>query len=235
MKTKQSFRLLVMAFMLMALPTSMLAQEYITEIMCLGTKKGGGTELKKKYRDKGWTVLDTDLNSGAGGWDVFLAYKTDSTANPEKGYITDIRASISTDKTYNTLLRTYHRAPTNEGFSGDMNNAAGGADIYIFYTRDRVGLTDHGGTKRVITSLSTSSRSDDGDSETGVVRWFDADAGACDMNSGAGGADIYLYYTRDRANLSTCGGTKRVIETIGWSKSKSNADNNQINVQWYSN
>lgn len=192
MKTKQSFRLLVMAFMLMALPTSMLAQEYITEIMSLGAKKGGGTELKKKYRDKGWTVLDTDLNSGAGGWDVYIAYKTDSTANPEKGYITDIRASISTDKTYNTLLRTYHRTPTNEGFSGNMNKDASGADIYIFYTRDRVGLTDHGGTKRVITSLSISGGSDDGDSETGVVRWFDSDAGACDMNTDAGGADIYV-------------------------------------------
>ena len=52
MKTKQSFRLLVTAFMLMALPTSMLAQEYITEIMSLGAKKGGGTELKKKYRNR---------------------------------------------------------------------------------------------------------------------------------------------------------------------------------------
>ena len=154
MKTKQSFRLLVTAFLLMALPTSMLAQEYITEIMSLGAKKGGGTELKKKYRDKGWTVLDTDLNSGAGGWDVYIAYKTSSTANPETGYITDICTSNKWVDSFTFEGRTYYKAQSNSGFNGDLNKGAGGADIIIYYTRDRVKLGSYGGDKRVITKLT---------------------------------------------------------------------------------
>ncbi len=193
MKARQFSRLLAIVLLIIGAATNALAQEYITDIMTIGTWKGNGSNLKKEYRDKGWTVLDKDLNANAGGWDVYIAYKTSSTANPENGYITDIRASNSWDQTRRYSLRNYHRAPCNDGFNGDMNKGAGGSDIIIFYTRERPLLSGHGDTKRVITSLETHSHSDDGDPETGVVRWFEGSAGACDMNNAAGGDDIYVY------------------------------------------
>ena len=153
--------------------TGVRADGYVTDIMVVGYSSGGWNSVKQ-YTSQGWVNVGKDLNDNAGGWDIFLLYKTSTTANPETGYITDIVVSTTKWETgFDYDGRHYEWAPRNSGFNGDLN-------------RD------------------------------------------------AGGADIFMYYTRDRANLSTCGGTKRVIETIGWSKSWSNANNNQINVQWYS-
>ena len=194
MKARLLSRLLVVALMLIGAATNALAQEeYITDVMTIGAEKGKGWKVKDEYRNKGWTVLDKDLNSGAGGWDVYIAYKTSSTANPDTGYITDIRVSISWDQTRSYDSRNYHRAPCNDGFNGDMNKGTGGTNVIIFYTRERQYLTDYYGTRRVITSLSISGSEDDGDPETGVVSWFDSSAGACDMNTSNGGDDLYVH------------------------------------------
>ena len=91
MKARQFSRLLVVALMLIGAATNALAQEkYITEVMTIGAEKHSGWKVKKEYEDKGWIVNGYDLNSGAGGWDIYIAYKTSSTADPKTGYITDI-------------------------------------------------------------------------------------------------------------------------------------------------
>ena len=113
------------------------AQEYITEVMVLGVSGGlNAKNLRNEYTNKGWTVVEQDLNEGTGGLWVHIAYKTSSTANPYSGYITDICASnYSMDKfTYDG--RTYYKAPTNSGFNGDLNKGSGVfPDIYIFHPR----------------------------------------------------------------------------------------------------
>ena len=79
--------LLLMLVMLVGGGSTAWAQEYITEVMVLGVSGGlNAKNLRNEYTNKGWTVLEQDLNQGNGGWYVFIAYKTSSTANPYSGY-----------------------------------------------------------------------------------------------------------------------------------------------------
>ena len=186
-------RMLVVVFMLIAIVTGVQADGYITEVISLGTKQGGGSSLKAEYKNKGWIVVDKDLNRKAGGWDVYIAYKTSSTANPETGYITDICASDKNVNSFTFEGRTYYRSATNSGFNGDLNRGAGGAYIYLYYTRDRKNLLTYGDSKRVITELSTTSSGEDNKAETGAISWRNSKySGLCEVNKGAGGDDIYI-------------------------------------------
>ena len=182
-----------MVFMLIAAVTGVQADNYITEVISLGAENGHGSSVIKEYRNKGWTVVDNDLNRNAGGWDVYIAYKTSSTANPATDYITDICASEKNVSSFTFDGRTYYRSPTNSGFNGDLNRGAGGAFIYIYYTRDRVKLTSFGDTKRVITKLSVTNVGEDNDQSTGAISWRNSQySGLCDVNRSAGGDYIYI-------------------------------------------
>ena len=186
-------RLLVMVFMLIATVMGVQADNYITEVVSLGAEQGKGASLKTEYRNKGWTVIDNDLNRNAGGWDVYIAYKTSSTANPETDYITDICASEKNVNSFTFEGRTYYRSKTNSGFNGDMNRGAGGAYIYIYYTCDRVKLQTYGDNKRVITKLSITNVGEDNDQSTAAISWRNSKySGLCEVNKGAGGDDIFI-------------------------------------------
>ena len=51
--------------------------EVITDVKILGDNTAGDMEkLVSNYKSKGWTVIEQDLNKGAGGWYIYLAYKT---------------------------------------------------------------------------------------------------------------------------------------------------------------
>lgn len=188
-----SWRLLV-SMCLVCAASNALATDAITEIILLGAKKGKGNALKNSYREQGWTVVDKDLNANAGGWDVYIAYKTSADADPETGYITDICVSTSKENTKTLEGRTYYLAPTNSGYNGDLNRDAGGADIWVYYTRDHQNHTAYGGTQRVITKLSTTKDPEDGYSTTSAVswRWTSKFSGLADVNEDAGGDDIYI-------------------------------------------
>ena len=185
--------MLVVVFMVIAAVTDVQADGYITEVMTLGAKNGKGGALKDEYRKKGWTVVDNDLNRRAGGWDVYIAYKTSTTANPETDYIIDICASEKNVETFTWEGRTYRQCATNSGFNGDLNRGAGGEYIYIYYTRDRVNMLTFGDNKRVITKLSITNDGEDGDSSTGAISWRNSKySGLCDVNKSAGGDYIYI-------------------------------------------
>ena len=128
-KAEHFYRLLVMTLMLIGAATDVLAQEYITEVMTLGAEQGKGANLRREYENKGWTVVNNDLNRNAGGWDVYIAYKTSSTANPETGYITDICTSNKWVDSFTFEGRTYYKAQSNSGFNGDLNRGAGGLTL----------------------------------------------------------------------------------------------------------
>ncbi len=188
-----TWRLLV-SLCLVCAASNVPAVEGVTDIILLGAKQGKGNALKNSYREQGWTVVDKDLNDNAGGWDVYIAYKTSSDANPETGYITDICVSTSKENTKTLEGRTYYLAPTNNGYNGDLNRDAGGADIWVYYTRDHQNHTAYGGTQRVITKLSTTKDPEDGYSTTSAVswRWTSKFSGLADVNEDAGGDDIYI-------------------------------------------
>ena len=194
--------LLLMFVMLVGGTTNIQAQSYITEVMVLGVSGGlNAKNLRNEYTNKGWTVVEQDLNEGTGGLWVHIAYKTSSTANPYSGYITDICASnYSMDKfTYDG--RTYYKAPTNSGFNGDLNKGSGVTpDIYIYYTCDRKNLSDYGGEKRVMTRLTTTTNNngvtDDGDSSSEAISWRNSSSsysGYVDTNENTGKQYIFIH------------------------------------------
>ena len=74
--------------------TGVRADGYVTDIMVVGYSSGGWNSVKQ-YTSQGWVNVGKDLNDNAGGWDIFLLYKTSTTANPETGYITDIVVSTT--------------------------------------------------------------------------------------------------------------------------------------------
>ena len=100
--------LLLMLVMLVGGTTNIHAQSYITDVMVLGCGTSGldARNLRNEYTNKGWTVLEQDLNEGNGGWYVHIAYKTSSTANPYSGYITDICASTKKVDSFTSDGRT---------------------------------------------------------------------------------------------------------------------------------
>ena len=188
--------LLLMLVMLVGGGSTAWADGYITHVMVLGCGTSGldAKNLRNEYTNKGWTVVEQDLNQGNGGWYVHIAYKTSSTANPYSDYITDICASTKKVDSFTSDGRTYYKAPTNDSkFDGDLNNGSGkGADIYIYFTRDRKNLSDYGGSKRVMTRLSTTTNengtADDGDDSSLTVHWRNCsyDGWNLDTNYGTG-------------------------------------------------
>ena len=199
MKARQFSRLLVVVLMLIGAATNALAQEYITEVIVLGASKGNGWKVKNEYNAKGWTVVENDINEDTGGWDIYIAYKTDSTANPESGYVTEVCAYNHKVSSFTFEGRTYNKVPTNSSsFDGDVTKGSGGSvGIWLYYTTDRKGLystTDpHGGNKRVITKLSVTYKTDDNDPTTSPLLWRNSDySGYADMNKGTGEKDIFI-------------------------------------------
>ena len=171
--------LLLMLVMLVGGITNIQAQSYITDVIVLGCGISGldAKNLRNEYTNKGWTVLEQDLNQGNGGWYVHIAYKTSSTAIPYSDYITDICASNKEVDSFTSDGRTYYKVPTNDSkFDGDLNNGSGkGEDIYLYFTRDRKNLSEYGGSKRVMTRLTTTTNTngntEDGDDSSDAVQW----------------------------------------------------------------
>ncbi|UKK56668.1 LamG domain-containing protein [Prevotella communis] len=193
--------LLLMLVMLVGGITNIQAQAYITDVIVLGNYDSAldAKNLRNEYTNKGWTVLEQDLNAGTGGWWVYIAYKTSSTANPYSGYITDICASDQKMDSFTSDGRTYYRAPTNSDFNGDLNKGSGVMpDIYIYFTRDRKNLSDYGGSKRVMTRLSTTRSTkknpDDGDNSSLAVSWRNSSySGYLDTNENTSADYIYIH------------------------------------------
>lgn len=103
--------LLAVLMLLVGGVTPAWAQSYITDVMVLGC--GGSSDynaLRNEYTNKGWTVLEQDLNKGNPGYYAYIAYKTSSTANPYSDYITDICASNLKMDSFTSDGRTYYRA-----------------------------------------------------------------------------------------------------------------------------
>ena len=235
MKARPITRLLVTALMLVGASTNIHAQEYITEVMTIGAEKSNdANNLKNEYRNKGWKIVDYDLNRGAGGWYVYIIYKTSSTANPETGYITDICAYDKWIDNFTFEGRTYYRATSNSGFNGNLNRGTGSktADIMVYYTRQRGHLNTYGADKRVMTGLSVSNQAWDGDSWHAPISWRNSSkySGIVDTNKGAGGDDIFIqqHFTEQKLqwkveptfanNLTFNGKAQNLIANNPWDK-----------------
>ncbi len=191
-------RLTTSLLLLVALPLSLAASgartdapaadggKYISAVKLIGGNVGEISSLKADARRNGWTVIESDLNAGTRGDQIYLCYKTTSGDD----YITDLYLSSGSNPVSNSITvdgRTYTLCP-NEGGShftgikGDLNSNAGGDDIHIYYTKASFG------DGRAVSEIWFSA------SSSGAV-CKDTGSTAYDLNKGAGGADIFMHFS----------------------------------------
>ena len=157
----------------------------IGEVKLIGGGAGEISALKANARRNGWTVIESNLNAGTRGDEIYLCYKTTS----GKEYITDLYLSSGGNPVSGTITvdgRTYTLCP-NEGGShftgikGDLNSNAGGDDIHIYYTK--VPFDDGRAVSEIWFNASAN----------GAV-CKDGGSTAYDLNKGAGGDDIFMHF-----------------------------------------
>ena len=191
------------AVMLLVMMLTMTAQtawadtwpEYISEVKVLGASASNITALKTQYKDAGWTIIDFELNDGADGDWIYLAYKKASRNSTNGGYITDfyisnykgassLPSSVSYDgKTY--YLCDYDGDSHFCSLKGDLNSNAGGDDIHLYYTK--ANFSD----KRVVSDIIFNS------TQSGAVKKNGNEGNGYDLNTGCGSSstDIYMHLT----------------------------------------
>ena len=198
MRTKQStylrLRLFLIVMMLIASVTVAHAEKYVTEVMVIACENSDQVKnLHSEWERKGYSILNYDLNKSAGGWYIYLAYKTEENADPEKEYITDLAVKdvVDPSSSYYWNGKTYYLCNHNDGFNGNLNRGAGGDDPYLFYTKERINLTNHdfNSKKRAIKDFSIVTGN--GNANAKCICWEDSSSPA-DLNRDAGGEYIYV-------------------------------------------
>ena len=179
------------------------AQEFITDVMLIGGSKSETATLKESYKSQGWTVVDKDLNAGAGGDYVFLLYKKASVFNADS-FITDFY--IKSGKIYNdnpitdSYGITYNLTPYDGGSHfkeqrGDLNSntGSGSASIHLYYTKLYIN------TFSAVNNIYFNTTKDGGVGENGDIYE------GYDLNKGAGGDYIYMHF--ESADILPLSGT----------------------------
>ena len=169
--------------------------EYISEVKVLGASASNITALKTQYKNAGWTIIDFELNDGAGGDWIYLAYKKASRNSTDYGYITDfyisnhngiktLPSSVSYDgKTY--YLCDYAGDSYFCSLKGDLNSDAGGDDIHLYYTKENFD------DRRVVNNIYFNT------TQSGAVKKNGNEGNGYDLNTGCGSSstDIYMHLT----------------------------------------
>lgn len=184
----------VIAMLLPAVLWSYTAQatDYISDLVLVGGTKDEVNNLIENYKSSGWTLVNKDLNAGAGGDYIYLLYKTASSDGINRGYITGFYIKKGTWPYPDDLkiqdidfhLTTYKGGEHFRGQRGDLNSGTGEDTdpIHLYYTRDL--FSD----KQVVTGITFNSDKD------GAVGANGGSVGY-DLNAGAGGDYIYMHYT----------------------------------------
>jgi hypothetical protein len=125
----------------------------------------------------GYTMISADLNRDAGGSDIHLWYTRDQSKGSP---VTSITIGINTG---NNVPVNYAPVPNNiSNGQSDLNKGAGGADIFMFYSRNQ----GYGNPIVAIDILI-------GKNAQAPALWEKLNE---DLNSGAGGNFLYLAYSR---------------------------------------
>jgi hypothetical protein len=176
-----------MLVMLLGVSAGTWAQEYVKDVMLLGSGKSAGKK-KQEYIDKGWKDTNYNLNKGCGSdaTNIYLLYTTTPYKKDAINYFCiseEAKDSLITSRIYLPVRGLYD----DNFIKGrcNLNNNAGGKNLYLYYSRSR------NPNDLCVTKI-----------------WFDnAPSGAmnlnsspCDLNSGAGGSYIYMHYKGDEPN-----------------------------------
>jgi hypothetical protein len=169
--------------------------DYVTDIVVIGhdSERQVGY-LYDNYKGAGWIGIDRDLNDGAGGHYIHLVYKTNKSPQNSGTPITNVFLRLSDGPGPASLVhegRTYYRVGA-DGDSrfissgGDLNCNAGGRWVQLYYTKDDNHLVH-------LTSITINGE------KSGAVGRNGSDE-PCDLNTSAGGDDIYMHITRGLAS-----------------------------------
>ena len=208
MKTSVSRRLLSFALILcMIIPmlpvieftaSSASTPTYIASIGIAQDGSSGSTGVNDcKSELSGHTIIDRDLNDGAGGDYVYMGYKT--TNDPYQA-ITGIVFRVGNNPPESisyggcTFYLVGGSGETNTSSQGgwiDLNGAAGGVYIYTYVTRDH----NYGAPLTTITVDESSSKS-------GYSTGTNTSGAVIDLNQEAGGKYLYLHYKRYSATVT---------------------------------
>jgi cold shock CspA family protein len=162
----------------------------ISEVKLIGGSSSEIGSLKSNAERKGWTVIESNLNAGAGGDVIYLCYKT----SRDGDYITGLYlSSAGNSGLANSItvggkrytLCPYEGGGHFTGIKGDLNSNAGGDDIHIYYTKDSFG------DNRAVTKIWFNATS------KGAV-CKDNSSTPYDVNKGAGGDDIFMHFSTEK-------------------------------------
>ena len=180
--------LLVLAFSMAFVFPSRAETWFVDDVKLIGGTKSDVLKQMLTYIKQGWSVIDQDLNEGAGGDYILLLYKKDSYGDGfNYGSITGFVLSNQYSQQLTSDGRTYYPVPCAGGKDfvdghGDLNEGCGKKSdyIYLYYTRDS--FPDG----RVVSGISFNA------TQSGAVRLVNGKTGY-DLNSNAGGDYIYMH------------------------------------------
>ena len=162
----------------------------ISEVKLIGGSSSEISSLKSNAKQKGWTVIESNLNAGTSGDVIYLCYKTSTDGD----YITGLYLSSTSNSSLPSSItvggKRYSLCPYEggshfTGIKGDLNSNAGGEDIHIYYTKDS--FSDN----RAVTQIWFNATS------KGAVN-KDSSSTPYDVNKGAGGDDIFMHFSTEK-------------------------------------
>ena len=180
--------------MMLAMSLTASATDFITDVMVAGhSNQSQFNTLIQNLQQQGWTDINQDLNQGCGSssYYIHLLYKTQNSSGNTGVPITDfyIRTGANPPDNLTYGGRTYYLVPCqgNDNFvngHGDLNAGCGSSSDYIFlyYTKDA--LSNNTGVTAITFNTTQSGAVGANGGSTGY-----------DLNSGAGGAYIYMHLT----------------------------------------
>ena len=182
--------------------------KFITDVVVIGGSKSEVNTLKASLTAAGWTLIDQDLNAGAGGDYIYLLYKSDYV---NSGYITDFyisnqRGTAPDNLTHdgrNYSLVAYEGGSRFGELKGDLNSRADGDYIHLYFTRD--GFDDN----RAVSGITFSNVKDGAVGKNGGTTGYD-------LNSGAGGDYIYMHVSTDRAGWTARDVANHICRITGY-------------------
>lgn len=181
-KMKKLLHIIFLFFSLFAFAKGVWAQTFITDVMIISGDQSQTNGYKTQFQNQGWTVINNDLNAGAGGKYIYLLYKTNESSGSSGSAITGFYLKTGNSEHPSTLTHDGHtyQLVTAVG-SNDLNCGAGGAYIYLYYTKEAFS------PGRVVNSIYFNSNS------SGAVGANGNNSTGFDLNNGAGGDYIYMH------------------------------------------
>jgi hypothetical protein len=179
---KNLLKALFLFVALFAFTQGVWAETFITDVMVIAGDQSQTDGYKTQLQNQGWTVIDNDLNAGAGGNFIYLLYKTNESSGSSRTAVTGFYLKTGNSNHPNILTydgHTYNLASAVG--SNDLNCGAGGAYIFLYYTKEAFS------PGRRVTDIYFNNNSN------GALGANGNTSSGFDLNSGAGGDYIYMH------------------------------------------